>query len=165
MIMAANSNQPIHSRLWCCLEAFCALEFGIAVAIAGNPLWLVQQDQRERALKAIDVAASAQNQRTEAVSDGMYGMVLAKSAKLELRAAFEDISIKSKDAACYSEDDRRMILALLAHKSDLVDDMIKEQMVTKANDAVVAAVRRLSSTATAVPQDYFSSVLPGEVLA
>ena len=49
MLMVANRNVPIHSRLWCVYEAHKARQFHIATRIAGDPLWLVSEKDRPRA--------------------------------------------------------------------------------------------------------------------
>eukprot|EP00931_Biecheleriopsis_adriatica_P086378 TRINITY_DN61061_c0_g1_i1.p1 TRINITY_DN61061_c0_g1~~TRINITY_DN61061_c0_g1_i1.p1 ORF type:complete len:436 (+),score=46.59 TRINITY_DN61061_c0_g1_i1:13-1320(+) len=36
MIMVPNQNSPIHSRLWCVYEAYCAATLGIRVQVAGD---------------------------------------------------------------------------------------------------------------------------------
>jgi hypothetical protein len=148
MTMAANSNDPIHSRLWCCLEAFCSVEFGIPVEIAGDPMWLVRSDQRESARTAVRVAVSAQHHRYAALGDGIYGMTEVQAATQELHTAFESIAIKSEEAACFSADDRTMILALLGGRTEEIDAMIKNQMVAKADEAVSMALRYASKNET-----------------
>ena len=41
VIMLANSSTPIHSRWWCILEAFLAVQQNLSVSIAGRPLELL----------------------------------------------------------------------------------------------------------------------------
>jgi hypothetical protein len=136
MLMAANSNAPIHGRLWCCLEAFCAVQFEVQVEIAGEPLWLVREDQRERANVALDRAMDAQRKGLEALQDGMRGMAIADNSLAELHACFESIAINVRDGACFNEDDRKLILDLIGDQVDSVNHMIKQQMVSKCDEVV-----------------------------
>ena len=41
MIILSNSNVPIHTRLWCALEAWCCSQLGIPLEISGDPLDLL----------------------------------------------------------------------------------------------------------------------------
>jgi len=141
MLMAANSNLPIHSRLWCCLEAFCAIEFEVRVYIVGNPLWLVKREERERARIALADAADAIHLAKEAGADGVRGRLAVHDALLKLDVCFEAIAIKMEEADCFSMEDRKLILELVGDRSSDVDRMIKQQMVDKARQSAAAQDR------------------------
>ena len=129
MLMAANSNTPIHARLWCCLEAFCAVSFDIPVEIGGDPLWLVLPADRPRAGAALEQAVIAQRAAHEANGDGVRGVVPLKEALRQLHSSFEAIAISIDEAVCYSPSDRRLILELIGERAPAVNVMIKQQMV------------------------------------
>ena len=145
MVMTANSNAPIHSRLWCCLEAFCALDFEVEVTLAGDPLWLVRMEDRDRAQHAITRAAEAEINLQSFGADGARGQLQVLQAKANLHAAFEDIAISTADANCYSNKDRAVIMQLIGGRTDEVDAMIKKQMTIKAEDAVKKEVHRMAT--------------------
>eukprot|EP00931_Biecheleriopsis_adriatica_P004610 TRINITY_DN106253_c0_g1_i1.p1 TRINITY_DN106253_c0_g1~~TRINITY_DN106253_c0_g1_i1.p1 ORF type:complete len:460 (-),score=47.85 TRINITY_DN106253_c0_g1_i1:64-1443(-) len=47
MLMIANSQLPIHSRLWCCYEAFLGYELGLHTEVAGDRGLLVMDKDAE----------------------------------------------------------------------------------------------------------------------
>jgi len=50
LVMLANSNTPIHSRLWCVFEAFQAQKQGVRLSLAGEPIHLLTGKQRDELL-------------------------------------------------------------------------------------------------------------------
>jgi hypothetical protein len=150
MVMAANSNFPIHSRLWCCLEAFCAASFDIPVEIGGDPLWLVQPGERPRARVALEKAGRAQLDARKASNDGMRGVGPLKDAMQEMHSCFQTIAISIDRAECYSSRDRRLILELIGDRSQAVNAMNKQQMVDKTNEAMGTMLDSLDAAHTCV---------------
>ena len=47
MLMVGNDNTPIHSRLWCVYEAHKSQQLNVPTKIAGDPLWLVAEQDRK----------------------------------------------------------------------------------------------------------------------
>jgi hypothetical protein len=135
MVMAANSTCPIHERLWCCLEAFCAVNFDIPVEIGGDPLWLAPARERPRARAVLELAVCAQRAANKASEDGVRGVIIMKEAMKRLRTCFEEIAISIDEAACYCPHDRKLILELIGDRAPAVNAMIKQQMVDKSNEA------------------------------
>lgn len=69
MVMIASQNKEIHTRLWCCYEAFIAMKHNIPVKIAGNATYLSTQKKNiarleERALRAREVRTESLTQQT-----------------------------------------------------------------------------------------------------
>ena len=136
MLMVANSNCPIHGRLWCCLEAFCAVSFDVPVEIGGDPFWLVTPAERPRARAALDQAVHAQRAALNASKDGVRGDRPLKEALQQLHSSFEAIAIRVDDAMCSRSSDRRLILELIGDRAPAVNGMIKQQMVGACNEVM-----------------------------
>jgi len=121
------------------------MEFGVEVTLAGDPLWLVREEDRVCAQQAIERAAEADMNMQSAGSDGSRGQLQVWQAEKNLHAAFEDIAISTADAACYSNKDRAQIMQLIDGRSHEVDLMIKKQITMKADEAVKRAVHRIAT--------------------
>lgn len=78
----------------------------------------------------------SQRRGLRALDDGLRGIAPARDALGELHACFKDISIIIKEAECRSPEDRKLILCLIGDRAEDVDNMIKQHMVLKANEAV-----------------------------
>jgi len=60
MLMIANSNVPIHSRLWCVYEAHCGRIMGIPMSVVGDPKHFATNPNATRAARrAIESAVKA----------------------------------------------------------------------------------------------------------
>lgn len=90
MIMLGTQNGAIHDRLWCCYEAFLALELQLDVKIAGNPEYLSNLKKRINNFEtqAVERANKQLRARTMYVQQKVEDVRMAES---ELRAkATED---------------------------------------------------------------------------
>merc|ERR1711879_975003 len=92
----------------------------------------------------------------------MRGAQAVAGAMRRLVACFDDIAINMREAECYSDADRRLILDLIGDRSRDVDRMIKQQMVEKARSEIdaMARCRSLARLAPIVPRSPFLRASP-----
>lgn len=115
MLMIANSNAPIHSRLWCVYEAHCARELHIPVRIAGDPLWLLAPSDRDFAKKVTLECLGATGP--------------SRSSGRKFEAELSALALDVNKASCFSEEDKKLIWNDIGGKADIINIMIKEQIV------------------------------------
>jgi len=148
MLMLANSNTPIHARLWCVFEAYCATTMGIPVTIAGDALNLVPQEARANTEQALAGLFRAEKDHALAeLGCGATAQSLHPSDEVgmytqRLRMHFDEIHLEARDAKCSSEEDAAKIWAEIVGSESDVNSMIKNQMF----DAVVRQSRSSKKT-------------------
>lgn len=137
MVMASNSNTPIHSRLWCVYEAFTAETLGITVSVAGNSLYLLPECSRAQAESALVELFKAEKQQAlvnlkEDAKGTESGQHDKERHEEIVKERFEQIALDVRDARCSSKEDADRIWAELKGHEDAVNAMIKEQMLASA---------------------------------
>eukprot|EP00747_Dinoflagellata_sp_TGD_P126057 gnl/TRDRNA2_/TRDRNA2_174237_c0_seq2.p1 gnl/TRDRNA2_/TRDRNA2_174237_c0~~gnl/TRDRNA2_/TRDRNA2_174237_c0_seq2.p1 ORF type:complete len:578 (+),score=89.37 gnl/TRDRNA2_/TRDRNA2_174237_c0_seq2:87-1820(+) len=127
MLMVANSNTPIHSRLWCVYEAHCAMTMQISVKVVGNLLCLVAEGKREEVSQALVQWQKAKVRSLEAGSS-------VEVDDSRFQECLLGIPLDVSDAKCSSNDDATRIWSEIRGSEAEINDMIKEQMSRAAFD-------------------------------
>lgn len=153
-VMLANSNTPIHSRLWCVFEAYKAREQKIRnLGIAGDPVNLLTgklemqlrkeeqdatttRDHEEASMKSDinlllrspELLGEDVNGINIRVGEQLYQFRFAQErvaqAKLDVLAADDDDLIDISKADCSFDGDRQMIMQAVQGKEDKVRELI-----------------------------------------
>lgn len=148
MLMVANSNVPIHSRLWCVYEAHCARTMGISVAVVGDPAHFATKAGASKAAnRAIQDAVHARRKElaiNEAMEDAAAdmdilaaGMYLTRYRKMEKRAARANAAAMKKmqraldvrKAQCSHPRDGEAIRSEVQGQTDEINAMICDLIV------------------------------------
>lgn len=143
IVMVANCNVPIHSRLWCVYEAYCAQKYGIPISVAGDPAHFSTNARAARhALKAIRDTVNAK-MREMSIEDAMeqaasdmdiiaagiyhtrYGKARAKATRATaLAMAKMQRSLDVRRAQCSNADDRDAIHSEVHGLEDQINALI-----------------------------------------
>jgi len=146
MLMVTNSRVPIHSRLWCCYEAFCAWQINeawapdisvldltsehmaIRIQIAGNPLDLIPQGKEREKVKAL---LANERAKDKAMLDKIVVEIsdLADERHTELLSVLGDqVKLDIRDAECSDSGDREHIWQEIRGHEVVINSMIKKHM-------------------------------------
>jgi len=140
MIMVASEVTPVHSRLWCCFEAYSAHFLGVPIEIAGNPVFLVHNEHRAQLESTLTMAVSIRLQ--EATKLGAESEDLRRHGRLYYFGA-EEVAAQSlrslvhataptvNEATCLSARERAVILAEMAQGMAAVNIFIKQQLLKR----------------------------------
>lgn len=149
MLIAANSNTPVHSRLWCCYEAFCAWEISVAFAreeqkaptidgldlspeerairiqISGNPLHLLPagrcRDQAEQIMK------QHRMKERRGLNKRVVDLTIAEvDSNVQLVQLLQKINIDVGKARCTNAADEKRIKTEIQGDETAVNNMIKK---------------------------------------
>ena len=113
-IMLANSNTPIHTRLWCVLEAYKAVQRRIRrVGVSGEPVQLLSGALAER-LRGVEQAAREQRGRERAAIDDEYERCLNAPELLgDAQAIAEQLQRQHPHLAEYHKAEAKLAQAKL----------------------------------------------------
>ncbi|CAE7425048.1 unnamed protein product [Symbiodinium natans] len=148
MLMVANANVPIHSRLWCVFEAHCARHLEVPTAVVGDPAhFATNAGASKSAARAIGRAVEARR-REEAINDAaedaavdmdiiaasIYARRYEKWAKKAQRSTEKamDRMKKALDvrlATCSSADDAAAIWLAIAGQTEEINEMICDLII------------------------------------
>jgi len=148
MLMVANCNVAIHSRLWCVYEAHCARVMQISIAVAGDPasfatdarLMKTASRAIHRAVEARKVERAIQAAADEAASDfdifaaGVYesrSRKALKKAGKKSQAAMTSMkqALDVRKASCTNQDDGIAIGREIAGGTDQINAMVCDLIV------------------------------------
>ncbi|CAK9088880.1 unnamed protein product [Durusdinium trenchii] len=148
LLMIANSNVPIHSRLWCVYEAHCARTLGITTAVLGDPAHFATNRWASGAATRAVKAAVRARRRELAIADAMEsaaadmdimaaGMYLrrferwGKRAERSTARATERMkrALDVRKATCSRPEDGEAIRMEIRNYSDEINSMICELII------------------------------------
>lgn len=143
MLMVANSNVPIHSRLWCVYEAHCAKLLKISMSVVGDPAhFATNASASQSALHAIRGAVEAKRRELaiaaasedaamdmDIIAAGVYHRRLQrweKRAQRQTAAAIERMkrALDVRKAKCSSPEDGAAILGEIGHDVEEINAML-----------------------------------------
>ena len=123
MIMVANRNTPIHSRLWCVLEAYKASENQLErLWIQGSATQLITGAEGEQ-LKQEELAAKAESVKLEQLALAAYRRSLRETsseAKTEAEEFRKKVVQQSEET---KEKESRMLLGILLKPDEELIDL------------------------------------------
>jgi len=147
LLMVTNRRVPIHSRLWCCYEAFCAWQINeawapeglgvldltqeqmaIRIQIAGNPLDLIPKGREREKVKSL---LESERAKDKAMLENIATEIsdLADERHSELLAVLgKQVKLDIRDAQCSDSRDRERIWQEIRGHEVAINNMIKKHM-------------------------------------
>ncbi|CAE7204636.1 unnamed protein product, partial [Symbiodinium sp. KB8] len=148
MLMVANANVPIHSRLWCVFEAHCARHLAVHTAVVGDPAHFATNAGASKSAKrairravearrreaAINEAAEQAASDMDIIAAGIYSRRYdrwSKRAQQSTHKATQSMkrALDVRLASCSSTEDADAIWRFISGHADEINAMICELII------------------------------------